>query len=130
MSIDRRSFLGLAAGITAAATVPGGAAAASPAMAATLDAPMRRNIPGTAEALPVIGMGTSDTFNVGTGTDERAPLTEVMALLLQTRGSVIDTAPSYGSAEVVTGDLLKAAGGRNRVFLATKISAPGMRIRC
>jgi len=124
MSIDRRSFLGLAAGITAAATVPGGAAAASPAMAATLDAPMRRNIPGTAEALPVIGMGTSDTFNVGTGTDERAPLTEVMALLLQTRGSVIDTAPSYGSAEVVTGDLLKAAGGRNRVFLATKISAP------
>lgn len=118
MSIDRRSFLGLAAGLAAA-----GVGTALPAHAATVAAPLRRTIPGTTEALPVIGMGTADTFNVGTGPDERKPLTEVMGLLLQTEGSVVDTAPSYGSAEAVTGDLLRAANARNRVFLATKISA-------
>ncbi|AQV97644.1 aldo/keto reductase [Cupriavidus necator] len=118
MSIDRRSFLSLAAGLAATGLGP-----VLPAHAATVAAPMRRDIPGTTEALPVIGMGTADTFNAGTGADERKPLAEVLGLLLQTEGSVIDTAPSYGSAEAVTGDLLGAANARNRVFLATKISA-------
>ncbi|WP_316153878.1 aldo/keto reductase [Cupriavidus sp. BIC8F] len=118
MSIDRRSFLSLAAGLAATGLGP-----VLPAHAATVAAPLRRNIPGTTEALPVIGMGTADTFNVGTGADERKPLAEVMGLLLQSEGSVVDTAPSYGSAEVVTGDLLRAANARSRVFLATKISA-------
>ncbi|WP_354687355.1 aldo/keto reductase [Cupriavidus necator] len=119
MSIDRRTFLGLAAGLAATA----GLGPALPAAAATLAVPMRRNIPGTAEALPVIGMGTADTFNAGPGAAERKPLAEVMGMLLQTEGSVVDTAPSYGSAEAVTGDLLRAANARNRVFLATKISS-------
>lgn len=119
MSIDRRSFLGLAAGLAAA-----GVGTALPAHAATVAAPLRRTIPGTTEALPVIGMGTADTFGVGSSPDERKPLAEVMGLLLQTEGSVVDTAPSYGSAEAVTGDLLRVANARNRVFLATKISAP------
>ncbi|WP_042878272.1 aldo/keto reductase [Cupriavidus necator] len=120
MSIDRRSFLGLAAGLAATA----GFGAVMPAGAATVAAPMRRNIPGTTEALPVIGMGTADTFNVGPTAADRKPVAEVMGLLLQTEGSVVDTAPSYGTAEAVTGDLLRAANARNRVFLATKISAP------
>ncbi|WP_455287349.1 aldo/keto reductase [Cupriavidus necator] len=119
MSIDRRSFLGLAAGLAATA----GLGAAVPASAATVAAPMRRNIPGTAEALPVVGMGTADTFNVGATAADRKPLAEVMGLLLQNEGSVVDTAPSYGTAEAVTGDLLRAANARNRVFLATKISS-------
>jgi len=121
MSIDRRSFLAIAAGLAA---VPGFAASAGTAAASTVAAPMRRTIPGSTEALPVIGMGTADTFNVGTGADERTPLAEVMSLLLQNQGSIIDTAPSYGSAEAVTGDLLRSAGARGKVFLATKVSAP------
>ncbi|MGO4306262.1 aldo/keto reductase [Cupriavidus sp. RAF12] len=117
MPIDRRTFLGLTAALAA---LPGGPA---PARAATMEAPMRRKIPGTTELLPVIGMGTADTFNVGKSADERGPLTEVMSLLLQRApGAVVDTAPSYGSAEAVTGDLLQAAGARRRVFVATKIS--------
>jgi len=118
MSIDRRSFLSLAAGLAATGLGP-----VLPAHAATVAAPLRRNIPGTTEALPVIGMGTADTFNVGTGAAERKPLAEVVGLLLQSEGSVVDTAPSYGSAEAVTGDLLREANARSRVFLATKISA-------
>jgi len=110
MPIDRRTFLLLLG--------------ASPiARAATIEAPMRRTIPGTREKLPVIGLGTSRTFDVGEGADDRAQLTEVMAMLLRTSGAVLDTAPSYGRAEAVSGDLLRAAGGRGTVFLATKISA-------
>ncbi|WP_454766602.1 aldo/keto reductase [Cupriavidus campinensis] len=113
MSLDRRTFLGITAALAALPT----------ALAATVEAPMRRKIPGTSVLLPVIGMGTADTFNVGTGADDRAPLAEVMSLLLQRiPGAVVDTAPSYGSAEAVTGDLMQAANARQRVFLATKIS--------
>lgn len=115
MPIDRRTFLLL----TGAAACGTGAGAG----AATVEAPMRRTIPGTREALPVIGLGTADTFDVGNRPEERAPLAEVLAMLLRTSGSVLDTAPSYGRAEVVSGDLLQAAEGRARVFLATKISA-------
>jgi diketogulonate reductase-like aldo/keto reductase len=93
------------------------------ACASLLPAPLRRPLPGGRETLPVIGMGTANTFNVGTQPGERAPLAEVLALLLQTPGAVIDTAPSYGSAQTVTGDLLRDANARVKVFLATKISA-------
>lgn len=115
MPIDRRTFLLL----TGAAACGAGAGAG----AATVEAPMRRTIPGTREALPVIGLGTANTFDAGNRPEDRAPLAEVLAMLLRTSGSVLDTAPSYGRAEVVSGDLLQAADGRARVFLATKISA-------
>ncbi|WP_061956609.1 aldo/keto reductase, partial [Cupriavidus pauculus] len=120
MPIDRRTFLGIS---TALATLRAAPALAA-AQAATVEAPMRRKIPGTNEQLPVIGMGTADTFNVGRTSEERAPLGEVLAMLLQRiPHAVVDTAPSYGSAEVVTGDLLQAANARRNVFVATKISS-------
>ena len=120
MPIDRRTFLGMSAGLAA---LPAGPALAAAAQAATVEAPMRRKVPASGEALPVIGMGTADTFNVGRGSDDRAALTEVLAALLQRIPKpAIDTAPSYGSAEAVTGDLLQDAGARGKVFMATKIS--------
>lgn len=126
--IDRRTFLGMAAML--AALPAAGPAIAAAAQAATMDAPMRRKIPGTDEQLPIIGMGTADTFNVGKGADDRAPLAEVLAALLQRiPHAVIDTAPSYGSAEAVTGDLLHAANARGKVFLATKVSTGAPKAR-
>ena len=120
MPIDRRTFLGIS---TALAALPAGPVLAATAQAATMEAPLRRKIPGTNEQLPVIGMGTADTFNVGKGAEEREPLVEVMAMLLQRiPNAVVDTAPSYGSAEAVTGDLLQSANARGKVFVATKIS--------
>jgi len=42
------------------------------------DAPLlTRPIPSTGEALPVIGLGTWQTFDVGSSNEERAPLAEV-----------------------------------------------------
>ena len=55
-----------------------------------------------------------------------APLAQVVDALLDGRGSLIDTAPSYGQAEAVTGALLaREPNRRPQVFLATKISVQG-----
>src|SRR5688500_12524321 len=81
-----------------------------------------RKLPFNQEALPVIGLGTWQTFDVGAGAAERAPLREVLKLL---EGNVIDSSPMYGAAESVVGDLVADLGLRERVFLATKVWTSG-----
>jgi diketogulonate reductase-like aldo/keto reductase len=46
-------------------------------------------------------------------------------VLFEAGGSVIDTSPMYGAAEAVVGDLLAAAGTRNKAFIATKVWTSG-----
>ena len=58
-----------------------------------------RIIPSSGEALPVLGIGTWQTFDVGHSEAERAPLREVLRLLFEAGGSVIDSSPMYGPAE-------------------------------
>src|SRR5690606_26586313 len=77
------------------------------------------------EQLPVIGMGTSGSFEVGTSDSVRAPLREVLARFFAGGGALIDTAPSYGTAEDVLGALLSEIQPRPRVFMATKLSSYG-----
>src|SRR5229473_3142022 len=80
----------------------------------TMSAPamLTRPIPSTGEALPVIGLGTWRAFDVGTDPATRRPLREVLQLLLDAGGRVIDISPMYGRAEAVTGDLLAELGAR------------------
>lgn len=85
----------------------------------------RRKIPSSGEMLPVVGVGTWRTFDVGGKPEDRAPLAEVLRLLFEAGGSVIDTSPMYGSAEAVVGDLLAAAGTRSKAFIATKVWTTG-----
>lgn len=85
----------------------------------------RRRIPSSGEEIPVIGMGTSGSFDVGTDAAARAPLRDVLQLFFAGGGTLIDTAPSYGAAETVLGDLLAENGWRERCFLATKIGQQG-----
>lgn len=82
-----------------------------------------RPIPSTGERLPVIGMGSSGSFEVAD--DARDPLREVLRRFFAAGASVIDTAPSYGRAEAVIGDLLAEQGQRPKTFLASKIGANG-----
>ncbi len=89
------------------------------------EAMQKRPIPSTGALLPVIGCGTWRTFGVGTTEVERAPLAEVLAILFEAGGSVIDSSPMYGAAETVVGDLLAASGSRNKAFLATKVWTSG-----
>jgi diketogulonate reductase-like aldo/keto reductase len=84
-------------------------------------------IPRTGEPLPVIGLGTWITFNVGTGAADRSSRAEVLRRFLAAGGGLIDSSPMYGSAEQVVGDLLPAAAvaaPQGRVFSATKVWTP------
>jgi diketogulonate reductase-like aldo/keto reductase len=84
-----------------------------------------RKIASSGGMLPVVGCGTWRTFDVGKKPEERAPLAEVLKILFEAGGSAIDTSPMYGKAEGVVGDLLAAAGTRNKAFLATKVWISG-----
>lgn len=86
---------------------------------------LQRKIPATGELLPVIGLGTSQTFNVDPESADMAPLREVLAAFVAGGAKVIDTAPSYGRAERVSGELVAQAAARDKVFLATKVSSSG-----
>ena len=85
----------------------------------------QRKIPSSGEMLPVVGVGTWRTFDVGAKPEDRAPLSEVLKLLFEAGGSVIDTSPMYGSAEAVVGDLLATANARAKAFIATKVWTTG-----
>jgi len=87
---------------------------------------IKRPIPSAKnELLPVIGMGTWNTFDVGASQAERAPLVKVLDAFFASDARVIDTSPMYDKAEVVTGDLLKQADRHHATFLATKVWTSG-----
>lgn len=83
-----------------------------------------RAIPKSGEQLPVVGLGTWQTFDVGTGTDERTAVREVLTKFLGAGMKVIDSSPMYGRAEEVTGDELAAIKDA-APFLATKVWTRG-----
>jgi diketogulonate reductase-like aldo/keto reductase len=105
----------------------GAAAIAAPACAQALEKPMMltRRIPATGESLPVIGMGTWQTFDVGAGEPERAPLREVLRSFSTLGGRMIDSSPMYGQSEAVVGDLASGLKLRDALFVATKVWISG-----
>jgi diketogulonate reductase-like aldo/keto reductase len=86
---------------------------------------LARSIPRTGEALPVVGLGTWQAFDVGPRERDRAPLREVVRALAAGGGRVIDSSPMYGRAEEAVGDLLAEIGRPERFFLATKVWTTG-----
>jgi len=90
--------------------------------AQTANSILKRPIPhGKGETIPVVGLGTSEVFDVGSTPSDRAGPTAVVQALIAGGGSLIDTAPSYGEAEKVVGDILSGTGLRPRAFIATKL---------
>lgn len=142
--ITRRNFVLGAAGATCAAGIVAnepaeGATPASGAMAGGtgadaaggrgskdgVEAMLTKPIPGTGEALPVVGLGTSDTFDVDPAGAPVGPVGEVYDAFVAGGGTVLDTSPMYGRAEAVLGALMKARGNRQRMFVATKVWTRG-----
>lgn len=118
----RRSFLSMTSSAAAMlAMAPWGKAAADTA-GATGSVLAMRAIPATGEKIPVIGMGTSGSFEVGAGTPEYDALREVLKTFFAGGGTVIDTAPTYSVAEDVLGALLAEQNLRPKTWLATKLS--------
>jgi diketogulonate reductase-like aldo/keto reductase len=77
------------------------------------------------EPLPIIGLGTWQTFDVGASAAARKPLEEVLSLFVQLGGRVVDSSPMYGSSEEVLGDLAVKLGVRDKLFMATKVWTRG-----
>ena len=85
----------------------------------------KRAIPSSNEKLPVVGLGTWQTFDAGTSAEERAPLKDVLKNLVAKGGTVVDSSPMYGSAEQVVGDLSAELGLNQKLFIATKVWTNG-----
>jgi aryl-alcohol dehydrogenase-like predicted oxidoreductase len=118
---SRREVLALGAGLGAAALGIVPARAQAPAAKPVL----ARKIPRTGEPLPVIGLGTAIVFDIGSDAAQRAERSQVIRVFLEGGARLIDTAPSYGTAESVVGDLLADLKVRDKVFIATKTRVAG-----
>ncbi|MEP5569337.1 MAG: aldo/keto reductase [Halioglobus sp.] len=115
--ISRRELLKISAMATAAGLLP-----ADVLKAATNGELITREIPGTGERLPIVGLGTSASFRSLAAADDLTPLKEVISVLLENGGTVCDTAPSYGEAEQAAGNIVQKLDATKRVFWATKVN--------
>jgi len=86
---------------------------------------LERPIHSSGEGLPVIGLGTYQSFGVGTDAAERGPLKQVLELFTKYGGSVVDSSPMYGTSEQVVGDLSDELALRPKLFMATKVWTSG-----
>jgi diketogulonate reductase-like aldo/keto reductase len=78
----------------------------------------------SSEELPVIGMGSWITFNVGDDPKLRAARVEVLRAFFARGGTVIDSSPMYGTSEEVIGHCLAELGTAETLFAATKVWTP------
>lgn len=86
---------------------------------------MKRAIPSTGEKIGVVGVGTWQTFDVGSSESARQPLREVLKIMVEGGGNVIDSSPMYGSSEKVVGDLTQELNLEDPIFYATKVWTTG-----
>jgi aryl-alcohol dehydrogenase-like predicted oxidoreductase len=128
--VSRRDVLRLGVAAGALATIDRftgrsvEALAAEPALTRQGGALITRAIPSSGEKLPLIGMGTARNYEDPTP-DQIPPLREVIDQFPKMGGKVMDTAPGYGRAETVVGDLMKELKNREAYFIATKVSLGG-----
>ncbi|HLL19838.1 MAG TPA: aldo/keto reductase [Rubrivivax sp.] len=80
-----------------------------------------RPVPSSGEQLPLVGLGSWITFNVGDDAGARRACAEVMAAFAQAGGRLIDSSPMYGSSQGVIGEGLARWPGPGRVFAADKV---------
>ncbi|MDE5455162.1 twin-arginine translocation signal domain-containing protein [Bradyrhizobium sp. CSA112] len=114
MRTTRRTFLQASTATAATALLPS-------ALHAQADAPARRPIPSTREEIPIVGLGTWITFNVGNDPALRDECARVMAAFFESGGRMIDSSPMYGSSQPVIGYGLQKLGRPSALFSAEKV---------
>src|SRR5260370_17682104 len=80
----------------------------------------QRSIPSTGERLPVIGLGSSASFEESANRGDLQGLTQVLKAMIDQGAKVFDTAPSYGASEAAAGRIAKELGIAEKIFWATK----------
>jgi diketogulonate reductase-like aldo/keto reductase len=128
--VTRRQAIGLSAGALAAAALGlgpgmGTGYAAPPGSSPRPGDLIRKAIPASGEEIPVVGMGTWQTFMVEETEAELAPLRDVLRTFHELGGRVVDSSPMYGNAEKVTGDLAGQLGLVDDLWVATKVWTQG-----
>ena len=117
-AMSRRALLA-AAGASAASAVLPDIAAAQAAPPAVITRP----IPVSGEPLPIVGIGSAVIFEYENDPAKQAERTAVIKTLVAGGGKLIDTAPSYGNAELRLGEIISELGVRDRLFIATKFAS-------
>ena len=121
MPIDRREFLHAVAALGATARL--GASWPTPSPQTSM---LTWRIPRTGEEIPVIGMGTWQTFDPPSPTPAVLDrLAEVLRVFIAGGGRVIDSSPMYGRSEEHTGALFQRLHATDSMFLATKVWTTG-----
>jgi diketogulonate reductase-like aldo/keto reductase len=82
-----------------------------------------RKIPSRRESLPILGLGSWITFNVGEDVDARDRCAAVVKAFLEGGGRLIDSSPMYGSSQSTIGFALRKLGNSGTVFAADKVWA-------
>jgi diketogulonate reductase-like aldo/keto reductase len=117
----RRDILAGAASAACMASFAGRVAAAQTAEGGIAT----RTVSTAGEALPVIGLGSWITFNVGDDPAGRQGAARVMRAFFDAGGRLIDSSPMYGSAQEVIGASVASLGARDRLYSATKVWISG-----
>src|SRR6266699_1419365 len=113
----RRDFLRTGACALGALLMPQGSSAAN--------GPLARRVPKTGEAIPAVGLGTWQVFDVASDAKEKAQAEETLKVFAELGGRVIDSSPMYGSSESVTGELATRLGLSAGLFVTTKVWTSG-----
>ena len=117
MDTFRRSVLKAGIGLGAAMLLP------DKKLFAQVSPPLlQKKIPSSGESIPIIGIGTARRYEEIKNDSEKAPLRETLREFQALGGKVIDSSPSYGTAESVVGELVDGLNIRSSLFLATKVS--------
>ncbi len=122
-SISRRDFLASVAAAGAASILGPATASARPDAAASArpGSILTRPVPSTGEKLPLVGLGSWITFNVGDDATGRDACADVMRAFFREGGRVIDSSPMYGSSQAVIGYGLRKLGKPPQLFSADKV---------
>ena len=101
--------------------LPAAAATGAFAQAPAAPRPLTRPIPSSGERIPIVGLGSWITFNVGNDPPARAQCAEVMRNFFAGGGRLIDSSPMYGSSQGVIGEALSKLDAQQLVFSADKV---------
>lgn len=119
---SRREFLQLSLALGAGLCLPLTASSNPMFSKQTIN---KRNIPGTDQSLPIIGMGTWQTFDIGEGEAQRSNMRAILKAFYEMGGRVLDSSPMYGRSEDVLGDLTADLKLLGQFFMATKVWTQG-----
>jgi aryl-alcohol dehydrogenase-like predicted oxidoreductase len=116
MDIDRRTAIKAGFGLGVAMLWP------RDSLLAQAQPLIQKKIPSSGESIPIIGIGTARRYEEIKSEAEKAPLRDTIRQFQALGGKVIDSSPSYGTAEAVVGELVEGLKIRDSLFLATKVS--------